>query len=43
MYLCKFVRDCINRGAVNCRLRNDFKGRGLNGRVRRRRGGGGGG
>ena len=32
MYLCKFVRDCIliiNRGAVNCRLRNDFKGRGL--------------
>ena len=30
--LCKFVRDCIliiNRGAVNCRLRNDFKGRGL--------------
>ena len=27
-----FVRDCIliiNRGAVNCRLRNDFKGRGL--------------
>ena len=40
------MRDCIliiNRGAVNCRLRNDFKGRGLNGRVRRRRGGGGGG
>ena len=26
------MRDCIliiNRGAVNCRLRNDFKGRGL--------------
>ena len=32
VYLCKFVRDFIlifNRGAINCRLRNDFKGRGL--------------
>ena len=41
------MRDCIliiNRGAVNCRLRNDFKGAwSKNGRVRRRRGGGGGG
>ena len=32
VYLCKFVRDfilIINRGAVNCRLHNNFKGHGL--------------
>ena len=38
------MRDCIlitNRGAVNCRLRNDFKGRGLQMGVFVGRGGGG--
>ena len=39
------MRDCIliiNRGAVNCRLRNDFKGRGLKMGVFVGGGGGGG-
>ena len=40
------MRDCIliiNRGAVNCRLRNDFKGCGLKWACSLAEGGGGGG